>query len=92
MVDARNIRSVVERVQRGFGVMIEVEIEMSDLADVVLGSAARFRMQSVHADVDLEALIVLAGEPFLDRFGTDLVNGSNPLDAGAGAPVEQKQR
>ena len=45
MVEARKVSSVVQLVESGIGVMIEVQIEMLDLADVGLGSAACVRLQ-----------------------------------------------
>ena len=68
-----NIAGSANRLERRVRVLVEIEIQMADLADVFLGTGFRTRLDWIHSDKNVASLMILCGQPLLEGFaGSDV--------------------
>src|SRR5262249_45076492 len=62
-------------------VLIEVDVEVADGENILLGARLSLRFESVHPDVNVATvLVVFVAHPILERGSDDLIDGSDALD------------
>jgi hypothetical protein len=87
-----NIRRPSNRVERGIAVSVEVEVNVANITDVVLGSAMRIVSEGIHSYEDIGPAGILSREPRLKIAFGDCFGRRDALDRLAGRAITDDNR
>jgi hypothetical protein len=77
-----------ETAHGGFAIVIKVEVNVPDLADMFLGPPVRFGLERVGGEIDIIALRIAVAQPGLEFARSQMLGRANPLHRGSGSSIQ----